>query len=156
MYILHEKLIVNTTLEKAWSFISRPANLNEITPDDMDFNIMSDLPDEMYNGLIIRYKIKIPFLGTQEWVSEIKHISPNRSFVDEQRKGPYKFWFHYHEVREVEGGVELTDTIHYDIPFWIFGKIAHVLFVRRMLQNIFNHRKMKFGELLNKKTELEG
>lgn len=110
----------------------------------------------MYNGLIIRYKIKIPFLGTQEWVSEIKHISPNRSFVDEQRKGPYKFWFHYHEVREVEGGVELTDTIHYDIPFWIFGKIAHVLFVRRMLQNIFNHRKMKFGELLNKKTELEG
>ena len=59
MYTLESTLIVKTTPEKAWKFISSPGNLNQITPDNLDFNIISKVPDEMYNGLIIEYKIKI-------------------------------------------------------------------------------------------------
>ena len=35
-------------LEAAWAFFSNPANLNEITPPEMAFDVTSDLPDEMY------------------------------------------------------------------------------------------------------------
>ena len=39
----------------------------------MTFTILSNVPEEMYEGLIIRYKIKIPILGEQNWVSEMAY-----------------------------------------------------------------------------------
>ena len=36
-------------------------------------------------------------------------------FVDEQRKGPYNIWHHEHHFKAVEGGVLMTDLLHYDI-----------------------------------------
>ena len=97
VYQLNRSQVIETTLEKAWDFIRSPANLNKITPPNMVFKILSDVPKSMYNGLIIRYKIKIPLIGEQNWVSEIKHIKDGESFVDEQKVGPYLFWHHYHE-----------------------------------------------------------
>ena len=41
-------------------FISK--NLSKITPNYMDFNIKSKVPEQMYEGLIISYTVK-PILG---------------------------------------------------------------------------------------------
>ena len=108
---------IQTDLENAWNFIRKPSNLNKITPPDMTFTILSNVPEEMYEGLIIRYKIKIPILGEQNWVSEIKHIVDRQSFVDDQRIGPYKLWYHYHQIRETDRGIEFLDHITYSIPY---------------------------------------
>ena len=148
MYTLKRSVVVRTTLEAAWDFIRRPQNLNLITPDDMEFKIMSEVPEDMYNGLLVMYKVKIPVMGTQDWLTEIKHVRPHHSFVDEQRIGPYKLWYHYHEIEEVEGGVLFTDEVTYDVPFKPFGKIAHALFIRRTLDRIFAYRNERFRELL--------
>jgi ligand-binding SRPBCC domain-containing protein len=43
----------------------------------------------------------IPFFGRRKWVAEMKYIREPFSFVDEQRVGPYKLWYHYHELFEV-------------------------------------------------------
>ena len=74
MYTLKRSIVVPTTMEEAWDFIRRPQNLNLITPDDMEFKIISEVPEEMYNGLLVKYIVKIPMMGSQEWVSEIKHV----------------------------------------------------------------------------------
>jgi ligand-binding SRPBCC domain-containing protein len=87
-------------------------------------------------------------LGYRDWLSEIKHIREPYAFVDEQRSGPYKLWYHYHELKEVSGGVEVIDKVHYQIPFGYFGKIAHILFVRRTLMQIFDYRNVMFKKLL--------
>ena len=51
------------SLEEAWTFFSNPNNLKTITPDYMGFDFVSkDLPDNMYEGMIIRYKVS-PLLG---------------------------------------------------------------------------------------------
>ena len=73
VYQFTKEQVIQTDLESAWDFIRSPANLNKITPPDMTFTIISDVPDQMYEGLIIQYKIGIPFIGDQ-MVSEIKHI----------------------------------------------------------------------------------
>lgn len=91
------------TLDEAWSFFSSPGNLNLITPDDLDFKILDTLPDQMYQGLMIRYKIK-PMLNIPlDWVTEITMIKDKEYFIDEQRKGPYRIWHHEHHFKEVQG-----------------------------------------------------
>jgi ligand-binding SRPBCC domain-containing protein len=95
----------------------------------------------MYNGLLIEYRVGIPLLGKQKWLSEIKHIREQHSFVDEQRIGPYKIWYHYHEITEVAGGIRFVDRVNYVLPFGPLGAIAHGLFVRRKLAHIFSFRE---------------
>ena len=146
MYQLHQQQILNSSRDKLWQFISRPENLNEITPPEMDFTILSDVPDEMYSGLLIQYRVKLPLLGTSDWVTEIKHIIPGRQFVDEQRIGPYKFWYHYHALEEVEGGVMMTDRVSYQPPYGILGKAANRLMIRRQLDSIFDFRHNVMAE----------
>ncbi len=119
MYTLESEQVVHTSLDEAWSFLRDPGNLNKITPDDLDFQIVSPVPEVMFNGLLIEYRITIPFFGVQQWIAEIKHIRELHSFVDEQRQGPYSFWYHYHELNEVENGVRLIDRVYYDVP-WSF------------------------------------
>jgi ligand-binding SRPBCC domain-containing protein len=69
----------------------------------MVFEIVSNLPEEMHEGLLVEYRVGIPLLGKQTWLSELKHIRERHSFVDEQLIGPYKLWYHYHEISKVEG-----------------------------------------------------
>ena len=104
----------------------------------------------MYNGLLIEYQIKIPWKGSQFWLTEIKHIRAEKSFIDEQRLGPYKFWNHYHEIRKERTHVVLIDHVTYEVPFGILGKLVHRLFLRKMLQKIFDYRELKIQELFNR------
>ena len=82
---------VNTSMEDIWDFISSPRNLKEITPDYMGFNITSkDLPEKMYEGMIISYLVSPVFGIKTNWVTEITHVRDLQYFVDEQRIGPYR------------------------------------------------------------------
>jgi len=58
---------------------------------------------------------------------------------------------HTHRLVEVDGGTRMTDEIIYQVPFGIFGSIAHVLFVRRTLKRIFNYRREKLDEIFPSK-----
>lgn len=149
MYILERQQRVTGTLEQAWAFLQNPANLDRITPPDLQFHIVTDIPAIMYNGLIVEYRITIPLIGTHSWVTEIKHIREGLSFVDEQRLGPYRFWHHYHEIRQEKGGVLLMDRICYQPPFGVLGRLAHRLYIRQTLERIFDYRRLRLEELLS-------
>lgn len=150
IYKLHREQVVKTDIGTAWDFIRSPGNLEKLTPDDLSFEIVSDLPEEMYDGLLIEFRVGIPFAGKQTWLSEIKHICEGRSFVDEQRIGPYKLWNHCHEIRPEDDAVRFVDQVHYALPFGPLGTIAHALFVKRTLQRVFDYREKMLPELLKK------
>ena len=147
-YTLRKTTVVNTTLDMAWDFIRNPANLNLITPDDLHFEIVTDLPSRMYEGMIIEYRVKIPVIGRQSWVSELMDIVEGRSFADVQLRGPYKYWHHHHAIEPTDGGVLFTDQVTYEVPFGILGRVAHALFIRRTLERIFRHREERLQALL--------
>lgn len=141
IHTLTREEVIETDLETAWTFISRPENLNKITPPELDFEIVSDLPETMFEGLTIQYRIGIPLLGKQSWLTEIKHIRDHHSFIDEQRIGPYRLWYHYHEISELTDGVRFVDRVQYVMPFGPFGELARLLYVRRQLKYIFDYRR---------------
>ena len=128
-------------LDIAWEFFSNPANLKSITPDNLGFQILSKHHgSSMYPGQIIEYKLKPVFGIPIYWMTEITHVKDKEYFVDEQRFGPYKLWHHQHHFAIIEGGVEMTDIVHYKIPFWFFGDIVNTLFVNVRLKKIFDFR----------------
>lgn len=137
------------SLEDAWAFFSSPANLKEITPPSLGFVVKSD-PDflkKMYPGQVICYTVR-PLLGIPMfWMTEITHVSEGAFFVDEQRVGPYALWHHQHHFQRIPGGVEMTDLVHYRLPLGILGEIAHELFVRARLNEIFDFRWKKLETL---------
>jgi len=148
IHTLQRKQLIQTDLDTAWHFIRSPKNLDAITPDNLCFEIITDLPEEMYDGLLIEYRVGLPLLGKQTWLTEIKHIRDHHSFVDEQRVGPYKIWYHYHEIRPHAKGVHFLDQVTYVLPFGPLGGLAHLLYVRRMLQAIFDYRATALAQLL--------
>jgi ligand-binding SRPBCC domain-containing protein len=151
VYTIKEVQNMPLTLQKAWNFFSKPANLKDITPANMGFIIRSRYHGEqMYPGQIIEYTVK-PLLGIPfYWMTEITHVADGKYFIDEQRFGPYSLWHHQHHFKQIPGGVEMTDIVHYKIPFWFLGDIANALLVRNELKKIFDFRRQKVEELLGK------
>ena len=140
---------IPVSLDKAWDFFSNPANLEAITPNTVSFKIISSHHGEiMYAGQIIEYQVKPLFNIPMYWMTEITQVRDKEYFIDEQRFGPYSLWHHQHHFKAIPGGVEMTDIVHYKIPFWIFGRIANALFVKQKLKKIFEFRFQKTEELL--------
>jgi len=146
-YTIKSEQEIPISLTEAWDFFSRPENLEQLTPSDIGFEILHNDSEVMHEGQIICYKIGIlPFINVH-WVTEITKVVENTRFVDDQRIGPYKLWHHTHEFEETENGVLMKDKVHYALPFGIFGKIAHLVFVRKKLQQIFEYRKHAVNNL---------
>jgi ligand-binding SRPBCC domain-containing protein len=140
------------SLDEAWEFFSSPRNLKEITPAYMNFRVLTNSDSEkMFAGQIITYKVS-PLLGIPMfWMTEITHVKDHEYFIDEQRFGPYALWHHKHFFKTVPGGIEMTDFLDYKLPLGILGNIAHVLFVKKQIQSIFEYRykvlEERFGKL---------
>lgn len=140
---LKQEQILPITLADAWDFFATPRNLNDITPNNMTFEILSEVPERMYEGLFIEYRIRPLFNLPLKWITEITHVKEHEFFVDEQRVGPYKIWHHEHHFKAVAGGVLMTDILHYDIGKSVFGSLAGELFVHRRVKLIFEYRFKK-------------
>jgi len=149
IYKLHRSTIVSTPIAIVWDFIASPRNLNRITPDNMKFEILTVLPEVMYNGLLIEYRVKIPLFGRWRWLTEIKHIREGHSFVDEQREGPYKFWYHYHEILPHNNGTRIIDHVTYQMPFRWIGTLVNTWIVKNQLEAVFDFREESFQQLLS-------
>lgn len=139
---------IPASIQEAWSFFSNPANLQQITPPYMQMRVISTHHGAaMYPGQIIEYRVK-PLLNISwYWMTEITHVQEGVLFVDEQRYGPYSFWHHQHHFKPVAGGVEMTDIVHYKLPYGFLGDWVNRLWVHRQLRDIFEYRRQQVIKL---------
>lgn len=142
IYRLRQKQFLPITLQEAWDFFSDPHNLEAITPGRLRFRILSvSRQGRLYPGQLIRYRIRILPLVWVNWLTEITAVKEGEYFIDDQRSGPYALWQHQHHFREVPGGVEMTDEVHYALPFGLPGRWIHAIFVGHEVAAIFAHRR---------------
>jgi len=137
VYKLQKTQFIPVSLDEAWDFFSHPKNLAVMTPDYLNLKFTNELyGEEMYQGQVMTYNVK-PVLGIPMfWMTEITHVVPKKFFGH-----------HQHHFKEVEGGVEMTDLIHYKAPLGFLGDIAVALFIKKQLEGIFEFRKKKVVEL---------
>lgn len=151
-YSIKSRQHLPVSLEEAWAFFSSPNNLQKITPGNMNFTVTSDRKDgeKMYPGQIITYTLTPIFGIRMKWMTEITHVVDGHYFIDEQRFGPYRLWHHKHTFIATPNGTDMYDEVNYVLPFGFFGAIAHRLFVRKRIEEIFRYRTKVVEELFGK------
>ena len=141
IHLLEREQIISCTLDTAWKFFSNPANLSKITPPAMDFVVKSQVPKEIYEGLMIEYRVRPLFGIALPWLTEITKVRAPYYFVDEQRVGPYAVWHHEHEFAEISAGaLRIRDRVHYVLPFAPFSEFLHPFLVAPQLEKVFAYR----------------
>ena len=150
-HTLHYSMELPLPIENASDYFSDVANLQRITPPDLNFSILTPLPVVMHEGTIIDFRLSlmgIPF----EWKTEISVWDPPHVFVDRQVKGPYAEWVHTHTFRSSnEGRTNMEDDVTYSLPSQPLGELAHPL-VRKQLERIFTYRREIILKLLKIQT----
>lgn len=132
-----------------WDFFADPRNLNAITPPDLDFTIITEDLPRMHAGQIIEYRVKfLPVIRTR-WVTEIRHVREGLYFVDEQRVGPYRLWYHEHHFTSTPRGIEMRDQVTYDIGYGPLGGVLDHLWISRRLGQIFDYRRDAVAKRFN-------
>ena len=53
---------------------------------------------------------------------------------------PYAMWHHQHHFKEVEGGVQMDDILHYKLKGGKLGALLTGWMVHGRVKNIFDHR----------------
>ena len=150
IYQLYREQQLHCDIATAWTFFSNPENLSTITPKEMGFVVLTkNANSSIYEGMEIDYIVSPVLSIPMKWKTRITQVDYQKSFTDFQAKGPYKLWNHFHEFIPNEKGVLIKDTVDYELPMWIFGTLAHSLFVKKKLQQIFNYRFQVLEKMFN-------
>ena len=138
-FLLERSQELNSTIGDVFSFFAEPYNLELITPEFLKFSITTSPPISMGEGTIIDYKLKLRGIPVK-WTSIISHWDPPFGFVDEQTRGPYKYWRHEHIFVENNVGTLVTDRIWYRVPGGPLAPALNHFYVRKDLEKIFDYR----------------
>ncbi len=121
---------------QVFAFFSDARNLERITPPWLSFRVLTPEPVEMRCGTLIDYRLRIRGLPVR-WQSEITAWDPPHRFVDEQRRGPYRYWRHEHVFESRGDGTLVRDCVTYRVPL---GWIVNRLLVAPDLRRVFEYR----------------
>jgi ligand-binding SRPBCC domain-containing protein len=142
---LHREQLVPRPIHEVFEFFSRAENLQAITPEWLNFEILVN-PPPVRKGTLIDYKLRLHGLPLR-WQSEVVEWDPPHTFVDVQVRGPYKLWHHTHRFVAEGNSTRIVDEVRYQLPFGMLGALAHRLMVRRDVEKIFSFRQQKIASL---------
>jgi len=146
-YRLTARMTVDLPREEVFDFFADANQLERITPEWLNFKILTERPIHMRAGLLLDYKIRLHAIPIK-WRTEISAWNPPFRFVDQQLKGPYKRWHHEHTFEEVDGKTIVVDNVHY-IPRG--GSLIHRFMVKPDLEKIFRFRHDRLTEIFAEK-----
>ena len=149
-HILKRSITIELPIREVFDFFAEAGNLERITPQELNFQIVTPQPFELKRGSLIDYKLSLHGIP-MTWRTEITEWDPPFSFVDTQLSGPYSQWIHRHTFTELEPNKTLIeDEVRYRLPLEPLGDLAHFI-VRGQLDHIFDHRQKVVAEILGRK-----
>jgi len=143
--ILHRVTRIHAPIGEVFAFFSDGNNLARITPKKMRIQFV-ELPRQMGAGARVRYRVRV-FGIPLNWTSRFTEWKENECFADAQERGPFRRFEHTHAFREVDGEVEMTDHVDYELPFGRLGKYVAGWPVKRELERLFDYRSKVIAEI---------
>jgi ligand-binding SRPBCC domain-containing protein len=158
-------------VELVFAFFANPTNLPHLMPPEQqgrieDIRLNPPPPRPLAKDPSRRFLSMAAGIGTEiilsfrpvvllpqrvGWTARIVEFEWNRHFADVQVKGPFKTFHHRHGIeREIRDGVEgttVTDTVEYDLPLGVLGKLGSG-FARAQLEKGWEYRRKRLPEIL--------
>ena len=153
VHVLERDQVIPRERDEVFAFFADAFNLEAITPPWLGFRVITPRPIGMAPGTSIEYRLKLHGLRV-DWLTSIEIWEPGRRFVDAQVRGPYRLWRHTHLFEDHPNGTLVRDRVSYAIPLGPLGELARLLFVRRDLDRIFDHRQVAVAEALGADVQL--
>jgi ligand-binding SRPBCC domain-containing protein len=151
-YILEREQIIKRPRAEVFEFFAVAANLERITPPELNFHIITPSPIDVKKGALIDYQLKLRGIPLT-WKTEITEWNPPCDFVDTALQSPYKQWIHLHTFEEgAKGETIMKDMVRYRLPFEPLGDLAH-FYVKKELKYIFDYRYKVIEEIFQSKEE---
>jgi len=147
-YRLERTTFIPRPRSEVFAFFSDAANLERITPSSLKFHIITPQPIAMHAGTLIDYELRLHGIPLR-WRTLIETFDPPNGFSDLQLRGPYRLWRHHHTFEDAPGGTTMNDRVDYELPFGPLGTLAHALFVRRSVNQIFDYRTQVIRDLFS-------
>jgi ligand-binding SRPBCC domain-containing protein len=142
--------LVEKPRRETFEFFSNAHNLELITPPHLRFRVLTPAPIHMCEGARIDYRLALYGVPIR-WTTLIEIWKPDEVFVDSQASGPYLFWRHTHTFEESSANATLVgDRVEYAMPYGVAGLLAHKLFVKSKLDEIFDYRARVIDRLLSR------
>lgn len=135
-------------LDQVFPFFADAMELERITPEFLNFKVLTPKPINIQEGTLIDYRLKLHGIPIK-WRTEICVWEAPYRFVDQQLRGPYKRWYHEHTFEEIDGKTKVCDNVHY-IPRG--GSLIHKFLVKPDLEKIFRFRQDRLREIFNEKA----
>ncbi len=145
IFIYQTELWLPRGIDEIFAFFADAHNLETLTPEWLNFKILTPRPILMRAGALIDYKLRIRGLPVR-WQTEITAWERPYRFVDEQKRGPYRQWIHEHLFKPKDGGTLCSDEVRYAVPGCA---LMNRLFVRRDVEKIFEFRRQKLLALFH-------
>lgn len=152
VYRLDTNLWLPAPLDDVFPFFADAFNLEHLTPPWLRFHVLTPRPIRMAPGARIDYRLKVRGVPLR-WQSEITVWDPPRRFVDEQRRGPYRFWSHQHLFEARDGGTLVTDEVRF--ASWGGAPVVRLL-VAPDVRRIFAWRHERLRERFGGNGEAKG
>ncbi len=126
--------------KEIFPYFSDEKNLEELTPEFLNFKVLKKSTPEIQKGTLIDYQLSLHGVP-MKWRTLIAEWEPDSRFVDTQLKGPYKKWHHTHEFVKLGKGTLLRDRVIYSLPGGTIGQWLAGWKVGKDVQKIFNYRR---------------
>jgi ligand-binding SRPBCC domain-containing protein len=119
----------------------------DMTPEDCFDRVREPSDRPVSLGQTIKFESRV--LGVrQELVMRVMELERPRRFVDAMVSGRFKSFVHIHEFETAGMGTQLTDTIIWESPFGVLGRLADRLFLKGKLGAMVGKRNTNLTRTL--------
>ena len=84
--------------------------------------------------------------------SRITELVQGRAFTDEQVRGPFRSFHHYHRFQPDDNGCIMTDDVRFSAPLGPLGVLVERIVLGRYLRRIITERSSYLKTLLEGKS----
>jgi uncharacterized protein (TIGR01777 family) len=131
---------INAPVHEVFHWHERSGALERLTPPWDPIELIFKTPG-IHRGARTIMKIPArPLPIKLTWVAEHTAYTQNRSFQDQQLKGPFKHWVHTHTFTPDGSVCQMEDRVEYALPAYLLGPLIGNAAIRRKLERIFHYR----------------
>lgn len=131
--------------EHLFEFHSTPANLAQLLSGWKGFALLQH-EGHIRPGSRVRLAQRVALLRHE---MEFEHflLEPPLRFAERQTRGPFRRFEHLHEFFEEPHGSRIVDTIEFELPWFLGGRLAELLVAKPVLTRFFDYRRGAYRRL---------